>query len=429
MPDEAGDDHGRTLVTGALVRWAQRAGYGVITEVEATSISVRWDEPGAPTRFKRRGPPLVRVELAPGHVVKLRSSGETAAVLSLASAAPPVWQAFVTPLTAQPPRTLNVPETDLRPVPIIDPVERFKSGNVVSLRRYRLRDITQWYQELHRNDDLASLGQVGVDLKPHQVAVAHRVISEYPHRFLLCDEVGLGKTIEAGMVLKELRARGGAERVLAIVPPNLLRQWQFEMKSKFNERFSILNSATVAFLKNQGFEDNPFTYSASVLCSSKWVAHRKWAPLCAAVDWDLVIVDEAHHVRSRRNGRRIQRTRLYHLVHELAPTEHLMRGMLFLTATPMQLQAHELYSLVELLDPTLFASEQQFESHRKAVPGSRCWSSGCCTRDFHCCRKTPTPRPGRSPGGSTWARMRLADGSTTQLRTSSLQPTCPPVIS
>ena len=368
-PDQARDDHRDTLVTGALVRWAQRPGYGVIAEVGAASISVRWDEPGAPTQFKRRRPPLSRVALAPGHVVKLRSTGETAAVLSLASPAPPVWQTFVTPLTGPPPRTLNVPETDLRPVPIIDPVERFKSGNIGSLRRYRLRDIAQWYRELHLNDDLVSLGQVGVDLKPHQVAVVHRVISEYPHRFLLCDEVGLGKTIEAGMVLKELRARGGAERVLAIVPPNLLRQWQFEMKSKFNERFSVLNSATVAFLKNQGFDDNPFTYSDSVLCSSRWIAHRKWAPLCAAVDWDLVIVDEAHHVRSRRNGRRVQRTRLYHLVRELAPTEHLMRGMLFLTATPLQLDAHELYSLVELLDPTLFASEEHFERHRKAVPG------------------------------------------------------------
>ncbi len=341
----------------------------MITEVGATSIRVRWDDPHAPVQFKLLNPPLLRVELAPGHVVELRSTGETGAVLSLASPSPPVWQVFVTPLNGQPPRTLNVPETDLRPVPVIDPVERFRSGNIGSLRQYRLRETTLWYQERHRYDDLVSLGRVGVDLKAHQVAVVHRVISEYPHRFLLCDEVGLGKTIEAGMVLKELRARGGAERVLAIVPPNLLRQWQFEMKTKFNERFSILNSATVSFLKNQGFDDNPFTYGDSVLCSSKWVAHPKWAAACAAVDWDLVIVDEAHHVRSRREGTRLRRTRLYNLVRDLAPPEHLTRGMLFLTATPMQLHTHELYSLVELLDPTLFSSERHFDSHRKAIPG------------------------------------------------------------
>ena len=85
------------------------------------------------------------------------------------------------------------------------------------------------------NRDLISLSESRVALKPHQVAVVHRVVTSYPHRFLLCDEVGLGKTIEAGIILKELRARKSADRVLIIVPPNLMRQWQFELKTKFNE--------------------------------------------------------------------------------------------------------------------------------------------------------------------------------------------------
>ena len=209
-----------------------------------------------------------------------------------------------------------------------------------------------------------------MDLKPHQVSVVHKVVSAYPHRFLLCDEVGLGKTIEAGMVLKELRSRGAAERVLAIVPPNLAHQWQFEMKTKFNEAFSLLNTDTVRFLQDsQGFDRNPFTFSDSVLCSSSWVVNDPWANQCSTVDWDLVIVDEAHHARSRRNGARIVRTRLYDLVQKLAPVEHLTRGLLFLTATPMQLDTHELYSLVELLDPALFPSEDDFDRHRKRAPG------------------------------------------------------------
>jgi ATP-dependent helicase HepA len=84
----------------------------------------------------------------------------------------------------------------------------------VTARRHELEQLT---------NELVSLGQSRVDIKPHQVSVAHRVVTNYPHRFLLCDEVGLGKTIEAGMVLKELRARGGAVRALVIVPPNLMR--------------------------------------------------------------------------------------------------------------------------------------------------------------------------------------------------------------
>ena len=169
------------------------------------------------------------------------------------------------------------------------------------------------------------------------------------------------------MILKELRSRGVAKRVLIIVPPNLIRQWQFEMKTKFNENFSLLNTATVRFLRDeQKFEGNPFTYSNSVLCSSSWVVNNSWARQCTTADWDLIIVDEAHHARSRRDG---TQSLLYRLIRDLSPTEHMTRGLLFLTATPMQIDTHELYSLVELLDPALFPSEHDFDRHRKAIPG------------------------------------------------------------
>ena len=97
----------------------------------------------------------------------------------------------------------NVAEEDLRPLPITDPIERFQIGDIGSMKKYRLQEVTRWYRVQHLQDDLVSLGQVQVDIKPHQVSVVHKVISDYPHRFLLCDEVGLGKTIEAGMALKE----------------------------------------------------------------------------------------------------------------------------------------------------------------------------------------------------------------------------------
>ncbi len=265
---------------------------------------------------------------------------------------------------------INIPEAGLRPVTITDPVGRFEASLIGSLEQYRLQEVTRWYRMLHLYDELVSLGQVGVDIKPHQVSVVHKVISNYPHRFLLCDEVGLGKTIEAGMILKELRARDSAQRALIIVPPNLIGQWQFEMKTKFNENFSVLNTDTVRFLENQGYSSNPFTFSESILCSSSWIANPRWADLAAQVNWDVVVVDEAHHARSRRSGSRINTTRLYRLVRGLASPDHFgRRAMLFLTATPMQLDTHELYSLVELLDPALFPSEAHFERHRLAVPG------------------------------------------------------------
>ncbi len=98
----------------------------------------------------------------------------------------------------------------------------------------------------------------------------------------------------------------------------------------------------------------------------KVVGNRRWKDLCTEAYWDLIILDEAHHARSYPDG---TTTGLYRLVRDLAPEEHPQRMMLFLTATPMQLHTHELYSLVEILDPTLFPSEEDFEQHRRATPG------------------------------------------------------------
>ena len=351
-------------MVGALVQWTSAKTYGVVADCDHRTVQVRWDDAGPPSQFAASAKQIVRVDLQQQHV-ELLASGESAMAMRCVASDPPAWECFVAGDGGG--RLVNVPEAGLRPVAITDPVGRLKANLIGSLKQYRLQEVTRWYRLMHLYDELVSLGNVGVDIKPHQVAVAHKVVSNYPHRFLLCDEVGLGKTIEAGMVLKELRARGSAQRVLAIVPPSIVRQWQFEMKSKFNEAFSVLNTDTVKFLKNQGFDGNPFTFEESILCSSGWIANEQWAKLCTTVDWDLIIVDEAHHARRHRSG---DTTRLYRLVRDLAAPSHAARrAMLFLTATPMQLDAHELYSLVELLDPALFPSEKHFEQHRRQVPG------------------------------------------------------------
>lgn len=140
---------------------------------------------------------------------------------------------------------------------------------------------------------------------------------------------------------------GNVVRCLVIVPPNLVRQWQFELKSKFNETFSIINRDTVRYLTaTQGFDGNPFEAYSSVIVSSSWIAQPEWATLAADTAWDMVIVDEAHHARVRISGNRREETRLYKVVRQLAsPDAFSKRAALFLTATPMQLDSRELYSL------------------------------------------------------------------------------------
>lgn len=261
-------------------------------------------------------------------------------------------------------------EMTLRPAQMLDPVERIGAGRLSSAAEFNLRSTAADMWARNRGEELVSLAHARVDLKPHQVSVAHRVVSEFPHRFLLCDEVGLGKTIEAAMVLKELRARGGARRVLILVPAGIQRQWQFELKGKFGETFSIFNRHTIDSLQQENVH-NAWAERHSVITSHTFAAHtdERIAEI-AVVPWDLVIVDEAHHARRQRRGASLHLTRLYRLVNELAARpEFSQRSVLFLTATPMQLQRHELFSLVEMLNHTLFASEEDFERHLNARSG------------------------------------------------------------
>jgi SNF2 family DNA or RNA helicase len=230
------------------------------------------------------------VELA--GMVKRLSTGSVGLVHRLATSIPPRWEVLFEG------RLVIVAEADLRPHVLDDPRSRLLDGRFGSARQFALAVTARRYEIEELTNDLISLGEARVDIKAHQVSVVHRVITNYPHRFLLCDEVGLGKTIEAGMILKELRARGGAQRCLVVAPPSILRQWQFELKTKFNETFSIINSDTVRYLRSaQGIEGNPFEFHDSAIVSSSWIAAPQWARLAAEVSWDMVIVDEAHHAR------------------------------------------------------------------------------------------------------------------------------------
>lgn len=278
-----------TLARGSLVRWPAAPGQpvGVIVAADASRVEVLFDGESDRKIFAAKAGALERVVLP--RTVLRRSTGKFGIIIDAAPGELPRW------LVAFDGQMLTVAEADLRPHVLDGPQSRLREGRLGSPRRFCLAVTARRYELEQQSNDLITLGEARVDIKPHQVSVAHRVVSDYPHRYLLCDEVGLGKTIEAGMVLKELRARGGAQRALVISPPNLIRQWQFELKSKFNEVFSIINTETVRYMeKSRGESGNPFLDVDSAIVSSAWITSPKWAKYVAEVDWDLVIVDEAH---------------------------------------------------------------------------------------------------------------------------------------
>lgn len=264
------------------------------------------------------------------------------------------------------------PEASLRPARVSNPVTLARNGEFGPSFQHNLRIAATRLAFAHQFDELSSLSNSRVQIKEHQVGVLHRIASTYPHRFLLADEVGLGKTVEAGLVIKELKARGVANRVLILAPSGIVSQWQYELKGKFNEVFSHYNRLSTNYLQSSHPKDNVWTLNNNVIASTGFAAldERRREEIVLA-GWDLVIIDEAHHARRTWDGpNRSTETNLYRLASSLAdPDRTTSAGFLLLTATPMQLHRFELYSLVELLDPTLFPDFDDFESHTDALAG------------------------------------------------------------
>jgi len=353
------------LIKGMLVRWTEnKSVFGVVLGITERLITVEWDKPGPPPQFSSDTAPLQRYTFRPGEEVVWRSAQKNG-VIKIAGAdgvegtVSTEWSVRLDGDGA-----LNIAEADLRPHIPIDPMSRLsRKENLGSAKEINLALVARDYRLQHFNNPDVSLAAVGFSLKPHQVSVVHRVVHSHLRRFLLCDEVGLGKTIEAGMIFKELEMRGQAKRVLVIVPANLRAQWLYELKSKFSTLFRLLDTATAKPLLEQG--ENPFDDPSrqKIIVSEQWVINERWASQAKKVSWDLIIVDEAHHARQHADG---ESTKLFRLLRDLVDASLFRsRAVLLLTATPMQLGAHEMFALVRLLDPEIFPNEESIRRHQK----------------------------------------------------------------
>lgn len=192
-------------------------------------------------------------------------------------------------------------------------------------------------------DELLCLeGLTGVEHLPHQVETVRRVLRQFRGRVLLADEVGLGKTIEACLLMREYLLRGLAKRVLVLVPANLVPQWAEELESKFHLPITIAEPRTAA-------KPEFWAGAERVLASLSLAKSKRCADLVAAQPWDLVVVDEAHHCRNRT-------TRSFQLVNSLR-----RRFCFLLSATPVQNDLVELYNLLTLLEPGHLRTEADFK--------------------------------------------------------------------
>jgi len=233
-------------------------------------------------------------------------------------------------------------------------------------------------QQLGEIKDFAYLGLGPLILYPHQAYAVDYVLSHFPHRAILADEVGLGKTIEAGAIVKRLLTSGKVERVLILAPKNLTRQWLEEMWDRFGLRFWLFDSSRRAYIsadgeiRELGKNENPFDIGGFDLIIASWHyvrGSRKRYPeiLTSSKFFDLIVIDEAHHARKKRylGGKKIESTRLYELVSELSITSP---HVLLLTATPIQLhvtEAMDLLTIIGLGGP--WVHEELFETYFRVL--------------------------------------------------------------
>jgi SNF2 family DNA or RNA helicase len=208
-------------------------------------------------------------------------------------------------------------------------------------QRHRLRVWAEHLDTLEPKGQLVSLPlfKDRINLYPHQVNAAMRVLAKMGARAILADEVGLGKTIEAGIALKELLERGLAQTVLILTPSNLVGQWRVELEDKFGETFVTHEDADF-----QGFDAHD-----RVIASIDTAKLEENAARILGRDWDLLIVDEAHYLKSRSTLR-------YELVSKIES-----KYFLALTATPIQNNLRELFNLIHLVRPGLLGSARTFD--------------------------------------------------------------------
>ncbi len=238
------------------------------------------------------------------------------------------------------------------------PQQRLFSGQLDKPHWFHLRFETLRRQQRLESARILGLGGGRTALLPHQLYIAHEVGRRSAPRVLLADEVGLGKTIEACLILHHQLLTGRTSRALIMVPSPLLNQWLVELLRRFNLRFSLFDEERCSAVEASAPGENPFHTEQLVLCSPDLFTRQQRRQQVLAADWDLLIVDEAHHLEWNEQ----QASPEYQLVESLA---RQVPGVLLLTATPEQLGRSGHFARLRLLDPDRFHSLTAFEEEEQ----------------------------------------------------------------
>ncbi len=220
------------------------------------------------------------------------------------------------------------------------------------------------YKYLSIYDPLLAVNTSKVDPLPHQIEAVYDKVLKLPRiRFLIADDPGAGKTIMAGLIIKELKIRGLVDRILIVVPGHLKDQWRRELKERFEENFIVVDRNFM----NTLFGENPWLREKQIITSIDFAKRDEILSSLSSTHFDLVIVDEAHKMSAYQYGEKTQKSKKYKLGEILSQiTEHL----LFLTATPHKGDPENFRLFLDLLETGFFATSDLLEEsiHNKDNP-------------------------------------------------------------
>ncbi len=331
---------------------------GRVISIQDRRVSIFFDLVGEDRTYAMNQAPLSRVKFSPGDEVSTQDG-----VTLVVDAVTESDDLFIYHGQYSGTSTAII-ETDLDPnVRFSKPEDRLFTAQFDSNSSYHLRVLTRQQIAERANSPVQGLVGPRIGLIAHQLYIANEVANRFAPRVLLADEVGLGKTIEAGLILHQQLQTGRAERVLIIVPEALTFQWFVEMIRHFNLQFTMLDEARCQDIASDmspaegdesGLEallsSNPFEAQQLMICSIDLFTQSELRLVEALeADWDLIIVDEAHHLHFEANNPSIE----YQVVEQLS--RHTA-GLLLLTATPEQLGKEGHFARLRLLDPDRFSS-------------------------------------------------------------------------
>jgi len=336
-------------------RWVSHAdsslGLGIVTQIDERRVTLHFPAVEEERVYATDRAPLTRLLLKSGdHLTRL--DGLAFTVLSVEHIAGlAIYETVGDDGLRQ---TVTEAELDAH-IELNTPIERLLNNQLSKAADFDLRRITLEHSATGEGFGLQGLLGPRTSLLSHQLFVAASIGKQSAPRVLLADEVGLGKTIEAGLILSQQLLRQRVSRVLVLTPESLTHQWLVEMQRRFHLAFSLLNENRLEDANwEEEFADNPLVISPITLFSD----NTELQQVVMKLSWDMVIIDEAHHI----TGLRDPQSELGAFVAQLACRS---RGLLLLTATPEQAGPEAHFERLRLIDPSRFPNFDQFK-HEQA---------------------------------------------------------------